>query len=338
MVTSAPATLAPADKVTKAGLVEAMIASDKTTFREDDRDILSSFSETLLTQLLSDLEESCQCPDGTCTCQPQTLEGADAAAPVEGQAEGDRTPAVGTAPAAPAAETPAAPAPAAPAASVVQVSTNLGGDILGPPVTVAVHLDGKKLADAVVSKLISKPTTLAVPNQPRRSTSGQKGAPTMRTNRAKDLALRLIACEEAPFVEGDLQTVLQFSEERLFDLVQHYTPDNPPPQTEEEWLATAPETIRDMVIGYQAEDARRRSELVLAISASQDEYTKEQLSSMKTMELNRLGKALGLHKRFDYSGRGMPRPEHAAFAGAIPEPPEPYTIALEKRAKEGTTH
>lgn len=63
---------------------------------------------------------------------------------------------------------------------------------------------------------------------------------------------------------------------------------------------------------------------------------------MKTLELEKLGKAMGLHKRFDYSGGGtrMPQPEHTAFAGAIPEPPDPYAEALKQRRERdaNTTH
>lgn len=158
----------------------------------------------------------------------------------------------------------------------------------------------------------------------------------MHTQRAKDLALRLIACEDSPFNEPDYSQILGFTEERLHELVQHYTPDNPPPQTTEEWLETAPPAVQEMVIGYQAEDARRRSEMVLAITASQDEYTKEQLSSMKTSELSKLGKALGLDKRFNYEGRTMPRDGGSLSAfGQVAEPPSPYDIALEKK-KEAT--
>jgi hypothetical protein len=301
-------------KVTKADLVGAMIASPDTTFTVKDVDILSGFSDELLIRLASDL--ACGCP------VPTKAEGADAAGktpeppePAEGAGDGEG--AVDDGPVTPVA--PAAHAAADPP----------------KPITVAVHLDGEKIADIVGSKLVSKPQT---PNPSGKGSSSGQGATTMHTNRAKDLALRLIACEESPFTEPDYDQILGFTEERLYELVQSYTPDNPPPASFEDWMETAPEDVRNMVRRYQAEDAQRRAELVLAITASQDEYTKEQLSCMQTHELERLGKALGLHKRFDYSGRGMPRDGAALSAfGQVAEAPDSYAIALEKR-EAATTH
>lgn len=62
------------------------------------------------------------------------------------------------------------------------------------------------------------------------------------------------------------------------------------PQTEEEFLAAAPQAIRDLVSDAKARETARREELVKTLKGVQKEYTEEELKKMSVKELERFAR------------------------------------------------
>lgn len=147
----------------------------------------------------------------------------------------------------------------------------------------------------------------------------------------KELVNLIVASKESPFTEADWDVLADFEEPRLRSLLEHYTPE-PQPQTEDEWLDSAPDSVKNLVRRHQAEEAEQRMNLISNLKVSQDVYTLEQLKAKPTTELEALAKVLKLDRpRVDFSLRGGSplRPEDYPS-----DPPNPYEAGLEKlRAK-----
>lgn len=80
------------------------------------------------------------------------------------------------------------------------------------------------------------------------------------------------------------------------------------PLTEEEYLATAPDSIKQIVSDYKAAQARRKQELVGSLKTAQAEYTEAELGAMDVPQLERLARvAKAAEPAVDNSGRGLPR-------------------------------
>lgn len=113
----------------------------------------------------------------------------------------------------------------------------------------------------------------------------------------------------------------------------------------EEWLAEAPESIRNLVSRSQAEEDARRKSLITSLSASQKVLSAEQLTARSTDDLITMAQLSDAWKPatpgmpgianlaglpMDYSGRGGPvvrQPEGVREAKPVPKP---YSIALGK--------
>lgn len=99
-----------------------------------------------------------------------------------------------------------------------------------------------------------------------------------------------------------------------------------PAQQEEEYLKTAPESIRVLVAKQKAQDASRKAELVTALKGGP--LSEEQLKAKSTEELETLA-AYAKVETVDYSGRGTPR--SAQESDVYANPPDGYAEALKAR-------
>lgn len=94
------------------------------------------------------------------------------------------------------------------------------------------------------------------------------------------------------------------------------TPSTPPAPTnlsaaeqEAAWLATAPQSVKDMINAQKARDAQEQAELVTACAAVQNVYTKEQLVAMPLATLRQTAELLKVSVapvgQTDFSVRGL---------------------------------
>lgn len=105
------------------------------------------------------------------------------------------------------------------------------------------------------------------------------------------------------------------------------------PQTEEEFLAAAPQSLRDLVAGAKAREHARRDELVTVLKTAQTEYAEAELKAMPAKDLERIARVCkAAVKPVDFSGQGLPRTaETPSYA-----PPDPYLAGI--KAMQAATH
>lgn len=157
----------------------------------------------------------------------------------------------------------------------------------------------------------------------------------------KALVGRLIINEDTPFTGDHEETLLAMPEDTLKALEEKYNeepyiapePDpEPEPMTEEEWMEQAPRPLREMVRRYQDEESERRNLLINSLARAQNQFTKKQLESKSTEDLEAL---CGLCKinapKRDYSGRGLAAAFADANAEGVPSPPNMQRYIQAKR-------
>lgn len=113
-------------------------------------------------------------------------------------------------------------------------------------------------------------------------------------------------------------------------------PDGTPKQmtggkvkTEAEFLAEAPQSIRDLVEKQKKQDEATRNRLVALAKGKQTEYTEDELKAMPLEQLTRFCRAAGfLRADASFEGQGLPVDDHKP---ATAEPPNGYRIALDAR-------
>jgi hypothetical protein len=161
----------------------------------------------------------------------------------------------------------------------------------------------------------------------------------------------LIASPKSPFTACD-QTMLEAaSEERLVALEQHvkslaeaeqqnaelgqrvtaaeakvaeFAAAAAKPKTDDEWLASAPASVRALVDGAKAQEAARKAELVGALKTAQSEFNEEELNGMSVKELERISRVAGVKAAaapVDFSAQA-PRVAKTGDNDAIPAPPD----------------
>lgn len=105
-------------------------------------------------------------------------------------------------------------------------------------------------------------------------------------------------------------------------------------KTEAEFLAEAPQAIRDLVNRQKAQDEARRAVLTAALkAASEKEFTDEEFKTMPLEQLERFARLAQVEApaEVNYAGQGASR--HASET--VAEPPDPWQAALDARAKGG---
>jgi hypothetical protein len=97
--------------------------------------------------------------------------------------------------------------------------------------------------------------------------------------------------------------------------------------TEEQFLASAPESIRSLIADKKAQDEATKTALVASLKAAQSEYTEDELSAMDIKSLERLSKVAKVDDAapVNFIGRGVPRTAADANTYA---PPDPYKAGL----------
>jgi hypothetical protein len=98
--------------------------------------------------------------------------------------------------------------------------------------------------------------------------------------------------------------------------------DAPKVQTEEEYLATAPQSIRDLVSQEKARNEAERASIVANMKTAQKVYTEEEMRAMPLPELRKMAKLCSVPTvAVDYSARGVPRDESVGDDSKVPPPP-----------------
>lgn len=110
----------------------------------------------------------------------------------------------------------------------------------------------------------------------------------------------------------------------------------PKPLTEAEWLAQAPQGIRDLVSRQQAADAARKTTLIGQLKTAQAEYTEAELQAMDVPALERVARLAKVDApAADFSGIGLPRASAAAADTGAPPPIDMVSrIAAKASGKE----
>lgn len=100
---------------------------------------------------------------------------------------------------------------------------------------------------------------------------------------------------------------------------------------EQEYLKSAPETLRTLFERQKKQDAARKAVLVAGLKAAQSEFTEVELKAETLDRLERMARA---HKvgetAADYSARPMPRAAEGE-ADVFANPPDSYKLAIERR-------
>ena len=155
----------------------------------------------------------------------------------------------------------------------------------------------------------------------------------------------LIACPATPWTDDDQAYLETQSDERLLALESHRNsalkaaeekaaveaeivklkaaaeaPTELKPATEEEYLAVAPDSIKQIVSKHKAAEAARKTDLVSILKAAQSEFTEDELKAQTVDDLERLARvAKATAPAIDYTLRGAPRA--AEQSDAVPPPP-----------------
>lgn len=172
-------------------------------------------------------------------------------------------------------------------------------------------------------------------------------------SKVTDLAGRLIAAKATPFTEAHRAHLEAMGEDVLDAMVKPLdaeepktseptapTPPTPPPPptptalgaqlTEEQFLATAPQSVRDVIARAKAADSAHRTSLISALAEpAKGVFTPEQLAAKSTDDLVSLAALAKLQTVPDaanpYAGLGMPLT--AAAGDEYPKAPDPYNLA-----------
>lgn len=171
----------------------------------------------------------------------------------------------------------------------------------------------------------------------------QEGASKMSevTQKVKDLAGALITCAHSPFKEEDRAGLEAMTETRLSEFAATFSEpakvETPAPapaaaaaQTEDQWLATAPDSIRALVSRAKVEEKARQAGLVSALKAAQSHYDETQLAAMSIDKLEELSAVLGTAaaEPQDFSGRVISAP---ASVSAIADHNKTFADAVAAR-------
>jgi Uncharacterized protein conserved in bacteria (DUF2213) len=159
----------------------------------------------------------------------------------------------------------------------------------------------------------------------------------------KEKVAALIACPKNTFTEADAPWLENVPEAHLDALIAAATKPEPvvepvvaaaapKPQTEEEFLALAPESIRTLVQRQKNADAKQKTELVAAMKGVQTEFSEAELAEMSIEQLSRLARLTKVEDTLDFSGRAFPRAAAKNENDVFLNPPDPYKLALDKRA------
>jgi hypothetical protein len=109
-----------------------------------------------------------------------------------------------------------------------------------------------------------------------------------------------------------------------------------PEQTEEEFLAAAPDSIKAIVAEHKAAEAAKRTALISGLKAAQSVYTEDELKAMPTASLEKVSKlAEGAKPKTDFSVKGAPRAAASAEGDHAPEPPDMTKKILAMREARG---
>lgn len=106
--------------------------------------------------------------------------------------------------------------------------------------------------------------------------------------------------------------------------------------SEDEYLATAPQTIRDIVKAAKAADVAKRTSLLASLKANQDEFTEAELVAMSTEQLERFNRLCGAVAESDEEIEAAPAIDYSArtpraAASKNTNPPDGYAVALAAR-------
>lgn len=172
------------------------------------------------------------------------------------------------------------------------------------------------------------PTTITAP------TSTTEGVKVMN-----EKVKALIACPNNKFTEADGVWLSQVPEAHLDALiaasvapakVTEPVAAAAKPMTEDEYLASAPESIRVLVARQKAIDAAKKTTLVAALKSSQTEYPEAELNTLSVEVLERLSRLAKVDADVDFSGRGLPRNDNQTD-DVFSNPPDGYKLAIAAR-------
>ena len=107
--------------------------------------------------------------------------------------------------------------------------------------------------------------------------------------------------------------------------------------SEEDFLRTAPKSVRDMVAAAKKADADKRAGLMTSLKANQTEFTEAELNGMTTEQLERFDRMLSAAVTTDDENAApaavdfSARAPHRAASSQKSEAPNGYAIALAKQ-------
>ena len=111
----------------------------------------------------------------------------------------------------------------------------------------------------------------------------------------------------------------------------------PATMTEEEWLASAPPSIKTLVEKHKKDEADRKDDLVEILKTAQDAYNEEELKTLELSALEKLAKIAKVDSpAIDFSAaRSLTsrKTKEEQEKDVYLNPPDPYQKALEDRRK-----
>ena len=236
--------------------------------------------------------------------------------------------------------------------------------LLGPsPVNSVAGYEGKKTeepvstsatnADASAAAGAEGAPRAAATAEPRAACACKAGKPGGLTMEKSARIKALIESKVTPWTEADQSYLETQSDERLTALEAHATDLTATAATaaktdealkvaetavaeakaasekvlsEDEYLAKAPESVKQIVASHKAAQASRHAALVGTLKTAQAEYTEDELKAMDVASLERLARVAKAQPEatpaFDFSGRGTPRAAASAEDNAVPPPPD----------------
>ena len=150
-----------------------------------------------------------------------------------------------------------------------------------------------------------------------------------------ELLKTLKTCTQKVYSEDELKALKVDELQKVADLVTaaSQTPSEPQLVSEEDWLKSAPENVRSMVVRFQTAEQKQKDELIASLKTAQKVYSEDELKKLTVEELQKIATLSNVETTpVDFSARASARAPDTD--DVYSKPPDGYAMALDKAAGE----
>ena len=150
-------------------------------------------------------------------------------------------------------------------------------------------------------------------------------ARTAEEKQKDELLEKLKTCTQKVYSEADLKAMKVEELQKVADLVTAASAQ-PEVASEEDWMKSAPENVRSMVLRFQTAEQKQKDELIASLKTAQKVYSEDELKKLNVEELQRIATLSNVETApVDFSARASARAESG---DVYSQPPDGYAEAL----------